>query len=146
VTTECNECAAVAEGASRWRQEVERTVTTFKRSAEAAVRQSLIERGEMLDNLTATQARCTELLLANRALRRRSDPAYRSPHALDALVAQLGADEVRVLTRIAERLVMGRKQYGELDIASDGRDWNEEARQEVLDLAVYAAIKLEGGR
>lgn len=104
------------------------------------------ERDAYLANLTATQARCSELLTEVRALRRRSDPAYRTPHALDAIVAQLGPDEVRVLTRIAERLVMGGKQYGALDIANDRRDWTEEARQEVLDLAVYAAIKLEAGR
>lgn len=97
-------------------------------------------------NLAATQRRCTELLTEVRALRRRSDPSYRSPHALDALLAQLGPDETRVLVRIAERLAMGAKQYGVLDIANDRRDWNEEARQEVLDLAVYAAIKLEAER
>lgn len=35
---------------------------------------------------------------------------------------------------------MGAKQYGVLNIAKDKRDWKEEAAQEILDLAVYAAI------
>lgn len=61
-------------------------------------------------------------------------------HAVD-----LGADELRVLARIAERLTMGRRQYGELDV-DDGRDWREEATQEALDMAVYLALRLEVGR
>lgn len=74
--------------------------------------------------------------------------ANASSSALDegkllSLIDQLGSDELRVLTRIAERLVVGSKQYGRLDIAADRRDWDEEARQEALDLAVYAAIGLE---
>lgn len=98
------------------------------------------------DNLTATQSRCTELLTEVRALRRRSDPSYRSPSELDAHIAQLGPDERRVLTRIAERFVMGGKQYGALDIASDRRDWTVEAQAEALDMCAYLAILLEAGR
>jgi hypothetical protein len=56
--------------------------------------------------------------------------------------ASLGPDELAVLERVAERLVMGRRQYGELHIARDKRSWDEEARQESLDLAVYLAIDL----
>jgi hypothetical protein len=54
---------------------------------------------------------------------------------------ELGVDELRVLDRIAARLQVGRRQYGELHIARDGRDWTEEALQEALDLSVYLAIK-----
>ena len=54
----------------------------------------------------------------------------------------LGADEIRVLRRIADRLRMGAKQYGALDIKNDKRDWREEGAQEALDLAVYMSIKL----
>lgn len=61
---------------------------------------------------------------------------------IQTLCAQLGPDELAVLERIAERLVIGRRQYGELHIARDKRVWREEATQEVLDLAVYAAIGL----
>jgi hypothetical protein len=62
---------------------------------------------------------------------------------LGALAEGLGVDELRVLERIAERLAMGRKQYGPLNIATDKRDWSEEARQEAFDLAVYLAVELE---
>lgn len=55
-------------------------------------------------------------------------------------LAELGVDELRVLDRIAQRLQLGQRQYGELHIATDGRDWVEEATQEALDLAVYLAI------
>jgi hypothetical protein len=56
-------------------------------------------------------------------------------------LAELGVDELRVLDRIAARLQIGQRQYGELDIATDARDWTEEALQEALDLSVYLAIK-----
>ena len=61
-------------------------------------------------------------------------------------VVVLGDDEVRVLAEIAERLVMGARQYGRLDLKNDGRDWLAEARQEALDLAVYVAMQAVKGR
>lgn len=54
----------------------------------------------------------------------------------------LGEDEIKVLRRIAERLRMGAKTYGRLNIVKDPRDWKEEAAQEALDLAVYLSIGL----
>lgn len=52
----------------------------------------------------------------------------------------LGADEVRVLARIAERLAMGAKHYGALRVASDARDFGgKEAREEIEDALVYFA-------
>lgn len=57
-------------------------------------------------------------------------------------VTDLGPDEVRVLRRIAERLRLGRRLYGRLDIAKDGRDWRKEASEEALDQSVYLAIDL----
>lgn len=59
---------------------------------------------------------------------------------LVAHCAKLGHDEIAVLERVAERLVMGRRQYGDLNIASDSRAWDEEARQEILDGLVYLAV------
>lgn len=61
---------------------------------------------------------------------------------LSTLIGQLADDEVAVLCQIAERLAMGRTLYGKLDIATDKRDWQKEAREEVFDLAVYLAIAL----
>lgn len=60
--------------------------------------------------------------------------------ALCARLEELGDDEVRVLAYIANRLYMGAGQYGPLDIATDPRNWCEEARQEFADGAVYMAI------
>ncbi len=54
----------------------------------------------------------------------------------------LGADERRVLEVIADRLRMGGRQYGALDIAGDPRDWAAEALEEALDLAVYIGAEL----
>lgn len=59
---------------------------------------------------------------------------------LAKLIVQLGPDEIRVLERIAERLAMGRKQYGELAVENDPRDWKREASEELLDGCVYLAI------
>jgi hypothetical protein len=58
---------------------------------------------------------------------------------LSAIVEALGDDEVRVLTRIAGRLLRGADIYGRLDVASDQRDFGREAREEIEDFLVYAA-------
>ena len=59
---------------------------------------------------------------------------------LNGAVDNLGRDEVRVLTRIAERLVLGRRAYGPLDIATDSRTFRcKEAREELEDALVYLA-------
>ncbi len=63
-----------------------------------------------------------------------------------ARIAVLGDDEIRVLARIAERLVMGAAAYGSFQLRSDSRDFVNEAHQEALDLAVYLAAHLERGR
>jgi len=68
--------------------------------------------------------------------------------AVDALTiacADLGADELRVLSAIAARLAEGRRTYGELDLATDKRDFSAEARDEVFDALVYVACRLIRG-
>jgi hypothetical protein len=60
---------------------------------------------------------------------------------LDALVCDLELDSIRVLVRVAARLVAGRKAYGDLDIQGDPRDWRREAAEEALDMAVYLACQ-----
>jgi hypothetical protein len=60
---------------------------------------------------------------------------------LHAILPQLGDDERRVLAHIAERLLMGQRQYGELDLKSDKRDWKREREQEVEDLLMYFAFE-----
>lgn len=62
------------------------------------------------------------------------------------ICADLGADELRVLVLVAERLAAGRRRYGALDIAGDRRDFQLEAIEEVADALVYAACGLMRGR
>lgn len=58
---------------------------------------------------------------------------------LCAAVTQLGDDEVRVLAEIARRLLFGQGVYGRLTLASDPRDMQREASEELLDGCVYLA-------
>jgi len=51
-----------------------------------------------------------------------------------------GPDELALLALIADRLLLGRRCYGELRLATDRRDFHREALEEAADLAVYAAI------
>jgi hypothetical protein len=59
---------------------------------------------------------------------------------LNGLACELGHDEVRVLTSIAERLRGGRVAYGPLMLSADPRHFRtKEAREEVEDALVYLA-------
>ncbi len=67
-------------------------------------------------------------------------PPYAARVELLEAAAELGADELHVLARIARRLAMGARQYGVLDVRSDERDFaGKEAREEVEDCLVYFA-------
>lgn len=69
------------------------------------------------------------------------DALHRS---LCALTVDAGEDELRVLLDLAHRiLVVGRREYGELSIraVAEGRDLRREAREELLDWAVYRSIR-----
>ncbi len=59
--------------------------------------------------------------------------------------SELEPQAVEVLAIIAERLVAGRKKYGDLNVTKDGRDWWAEFGEEMADGAVYAACKLLAG-
>jgi hypothetical protein len=69
--------------------------------------------------------------------------AYGEWAELYGLYAALGDDERRVLVRIARRLNLGRRQYGQLVLKTDRRNFRREAQDEALDLAVYLAALLE---
>jgi hypothetical protein len=60
---------------------------------------------------------------------------------LDDIIEGLGEDEVRVLLRIARRIAKGRTQYGALHLATDPRDFQNEAREEIEDSLVYFACR-----
>ena len=62
------------------------------------------------------------------------------------IAAELGTDELRVLLLVAERLARGRRQYGALQVAHDGRDFRHEALEEVADALVYVSATLIRGR
>jgi hypothetical protein len=64
------------------------------------------------------------------------------PTRIYDIAVQLGADEQRVLLRVAERLLVGRKQYGELRLGADQRDWRRECMDECADGLVYAACAM----
>jgi hypothetical protein len=60
--------------------------------------------------------------------------------ALTGVLCELGCDEVRVLTRIGERLRAGRRDYGPLVLSGDPRSFrSKEAREELEDALVYLA-------
>ena len=52
----------------------------------------------------------------------------------------LGDDELLVLSRLAERLELGRATYGPLNLADRRRDFRGDAIEEVLDFALYRAM------
>jgi hypothetical protein len=59
---------------------------------------------------------------------------------LNAPIAELGADERRVLLGLARRLLAGQHAYGRLDLAKDGRDWRKERADDLADALIYGAI------
>ena len=46
---------------------------------------------------------------------------------------------LKILDLVGKRLAKGEKRYGKENIASDGRDFIQEALEEALDCAVYLA-------
>jgi len=47
-----------------------------------------------------------------------------------------------IIKLIEERLDIGAKRYGSKDIKENGRDFVQEALEEVLDCMIYSAYKL----
>lgn len=64
---------------------------------------------------------------------------------LQSLLTQLGDQEQDIVLTEAlafgERLLLGQKQYGKLDLANDKRNWDDEIEQERLDMQAYTAFK-----
>ena len=61
---------------------------------------------------------------------------------LISMVQSLEPDAVEVLHLSVQRMLAGRKEYGDLDIDKDRRDWVEEALQECVDGNNYIAAAL----
>ena len=62
-------------------------------------------------------------------------------YRLAVRISSLGADEQRILIKTLERLEQGKKEYGEWKIP-DGRDYDNEVLEEVIDALQYCAAKL----
>lgn len=59
----------------------------------------------------------------------------------EQLVGRLAGDELDVIGVVVERLQLGREIYGQLDVATDGRDFRAEARDEGIDRLIYEAAE-----
>jgi hypothetical protein len=60
---------------------------------------------------------------------------------LGVIFAGLEPQAQVVLMDIARRLKAGQEEYGVMDVDSDKRDYLQEAAEEALDFAVYAAME-----
>lgn len=70
-------------------------------------------------------------------------------YELGAIVATLGSDEVRVLTRIADRMRLAQAADGYLHVAAATRTFRLDARDDIEDFLVYVAcswLKHEASR
>ncbi len=61
---------------------------------------------------------------------------------LISAVQMLEPDAVEVLHQQAQRMIAGRKAYGDLNITRDRREWTEQAVEELLDGMNYLTIEL----
>jgi hypothetical protein len=68
-------------------------------------------------------------------------PTHKPQRQLVVDVNGLEPDAIRVVERIIQRLLLGQKQYGPLDLATNPRDWRAEATEEFLDGAIYLAMQ-----
>ena len=57
------------------------------------------------------------------------------------LLNELEPDALRTMLYLAERLMLGQRSYGQLDLKTDPRNWSEEQRAEIGDLLVYFAFE-----
>lgn len=60
---------------------------------------------------------------------------------LNKLLDELEPDALRALAYLAQRLLIGQRCYGRLDLATDARDWAKERTAEIGDLLVYSAFE-----
>lgn len=56
-------------------------------------------------------------------------------------LAAVGGDAIEVLDGFLTRLEVGAARYGALVVASDRRDWEQEADEEIADYAVYRRLQ-----
>lgn len=52
----------------------------------------------------------------------------------------LGHQEIEVLALLAQRLLLGQRNYAKLDLENDTRDFKKERSEEIQDLLIYSAF------
>lgn len=62
-------------------------------------------------------------------------------HLLQTVAQDLEQQELELIILVAGRLRTGGVQYGPLNV-DDGRDWKQEAKEELLDAVVYLTCDL----
>lgn len=55
--------------------------------------------------------------------------------------SKFSIDEQRIIEMIEDRLAKGQRQYGEWCVATDSKDRLSEALEEILDYAIYLAMR-----
>jgi hypothetical protein len=60
---------------------------------------------------------------------------------LEEALSELEPDAIASLLYLAERLLVGQRAYGKIDLRTDPRDWKKEILAEVGDLLVYFAFE-----
>jgi len=70
-----------------------------------------------------------------------NDPCTPILKELVEYCGDLNADELRVVTAVAERMSRGRKEYGPLDLSIDIRNFKHEGAQELLDFVAYEIMQ-----
>ncbi len=61
---------------------------------------------------------------------------------ITAIAEHLNDDEADVLLLVAQGLFNGHKQYGNLDVIVDSRNYGREALEEIRDALVYIGARL----
>ena len=64
--------------------------------------------------------------------------------SLCELARAMEPDALEVLHGVAERLTWGRRDYGDLNLASDSRNWTHEELEELFDAVVYRRMRAIG--
>ena len=57
------------------------------------------------------------------------------------LARAMEPDALEVLYGIAQRLTCGRREYGDLDLATNPRNWTHEELEELFDAVVYRRMR-----
>lgn len=74
-------------------------------------------------------------------VRHKAKAIEHAARAVLSAASRLAVDDLAVLTRVAQRLELGRQRYGHFDLSTDKRNWRREKHEELLDMLVYSAAR-----